>query len=143
MLSCPLAQLELSAPAAIKSLLRCNRPVYPSPIISPVHLVFLVQICYSILVLGGTHLSYTNEEIGLIDGLIQSHFAPCSVSEQIRERYWETHQHMMQGQIGYSDLLNIRAALSFLLPTFDGERQIQKDLSSALAKTNALLKAAC
>ena len=88
-------------------------------------------------------MSYTNEEIGLIDGLIQSYFAPCSVSEQIRNRYWETHQHIVQDQIGYSDLVNIREALAFLLHTFHGERQIQKDLSSALIKTNALLKAAC
>lgn len=87
-------------------------------------------------------MSFSNEEIGLIEAMIQSYFAPSSVSEQLRERYWITHQHMEQEQLTHSDLINIREVLSFLLPSFNGERQIQKDLFSALVKTNALLKSA-
>ena len=33
-------------------------------------------------------MTYTDEEIALIDGVIQSYFAPCSVSQQLREKYW-------------------------------------------------------
>ena len=44
-------------------------------------------------------MCYTAEETGLITGIIQSYFAPQSVSEQIRRRYWETHQHIQQEQI--------------------------------------------
>ena len=87
-------------------------------------------------------MCYTEEEAWLIDGVIQSYFAPQSVSVQIRERYWKTHQHLQQGQIEHSDLLNIRAALSFLTPAFQGSRQTQKELQSVIAKTNALLHAA-
>ena len=83
-------------------------------------------------------MGYTEEESWLIDGVIQSYFAPQSVSEQIRKRYWETHQHLQQGQIEHSDLLN----MSFLTPAFQGSRQTQKELQSVIAKTNALLHAA-
>lgn len=87
-------------------------------------------------------MGYTNEEVGMIEAMIQSYFAPSSVSEQLRDRYWATHQHMEQNQLTHSDLVNIKKVLSFLLPSFSGERQLQKDLFSALIKTNALLKSA-
>lgn len=87
-------------------------------------------------------MNYTSEEIGLIDGVIQSYFSPYSVSSQIRQRYWKTHQHMEQNQIDRSDLVNINEALSFLLSAFEGNRQIQKDMLSVIAKTNVLLKMA-
>ena len=84
-------------------------------------------------------MGYTEEESWLIDGVIQSYFAPCSVSQQLREKYWDTHQNITHSRIGREDLVNIRAALSFLLPAFDGDRQIQRDLVSVLAKTKLLL----
>ena len=87
-------------------------------------------------------MCYTAEETGLITGIIQSYFAPQSVSEQIRRRYWETHQHLQQEQIDYLDLLNIRAALAFVAPVFQGSRQTEKDIWSVIAKTDALLSAA-
>lgn len=87
-------------------------------------------------------MRYTEEEAGLIDGVIQSYFAPESVSEQIRVRYWKTHQHLQQDRIDRSDLVNIKAALAFLTPVFQGNRQTQKEIQSILAKTTALLSAA-
>ena len=87
-------------------------------------------------------MTYTDEEIALIDGVIQSYFAPCSVSQQLREKYWDTHQNITHSRIGRDDLVNIRAALSFLLPAFDGDRQIQRDLVPVLAKTKLLLNEA-
>lgn len=82
---------------------------------------------------------YTEEEACLISGVIQSYFAPQSVSEPLRMRYWETHQHLQQDNVDHADLLNIRAALSFLTPSFNESRQTQKELYSALAKTDRLL----
>ena len=87
-------------------------------------------------------MCYTAEETGLITGIIQSYFAPQSVSEQIRRRYWETHQHLQQEQIDHLDLLNIRAALAFVAPVFQGSRQTEKDIWSVIAKTDAFLSAA-
>ena len=87
-------------------------------------------------------MTYTDEEIALIDGVIQSYFAPCSVSQQLQEKYWDTHQNITHSRIGREDLVNIRAAVSFLLPTFDGDRQTQRDLVSVLAKTKILLNEA-
>ena len=87
-------------------------------------------------------MCYTAEETGLITGIIQSYFAPQSVSEQIRRRYWETHQHLQQEQIDHLDLLNIRAALAVVAPVFQGSRQTEKDIWSVIAKTDALLSAA-
>ena len=86
-------------------------------------------------------MCYTEEEAGLIDGVIQSFFSLQSVSGQIRARYWETHQHLQQEQVNRSDLLNIKDALVFLNPVFQGSRQTQKEINSIIAKTNALLKA--
>ena len=87
-------------------------------------------------------MCYTAEETGLITGIIQSYFAPQSVSEQLRRRYWKTHQHLQQEQIDHLDLQNIRAALTFLAPVFEGSRQTEKDIWSIIAKTDALLSAA-
>ena len=49
-------------------------------------------------------MTYTDEEIALIDGVIQSYFAPCSVSQQLREKYWDTHQNITHSRIGREDL---------------------------------------
>lgn len=85
---------------------------------------------------------YTEEETGLIDGVIQSYFAPRSISEQVRLRYCETHRHLQQKRIDHADLLNIRDALAFLEPVFQESRQTQKEIWSIIAKTNALLSEA-
>lgn len=84
-------------------------------------------------------MCYTAEEAGLIDGVIQSYFAPRSVSEQVRLRYWKTHRHLQQEQLDHADLLNIRDALTFLAPVFRGSRQTEKEVWSIIAKTDALL----
>ena len=87
-------------------------------------------------------MCYTAEEAGLITGIIQSYFAPQSVSEQLRQRYWQTHQHLQQEPLDHLDLQNIRAALTFLAPVFEGSRQTEKDIWSIIAKTDALLSTA-
>lgn len=87
-------------------------------------------------------MCYTEEEACLISGVIQSYFAPQSVSEQLRMRYWKTHQHLQQNHVDHADLMNIRAALSFIAPSFNESRQTQKELYSVLAKTDHLLSMA-
>lgn len=86
-------------------------------------------------------MGYTDEEIGLIDGLILSYFSPASVSENVREQYFETHRHIIENEVGYTDLVHIKAALSFFASALCNDRQMEKELVSVLAKTNALLKA--
>ena len=87
-------------------------------------------------------MCYTAEEAGLITGIIQSYFAPQSVSEQLRQRYWQTHQHLQREQIDQLDVLNIRAGLAFVAPVVQGSRQTEKDIWSIIAKTDALLSTA-
>ena len=47
-------------------------------------------------------MCHTEEEVGLIDGMRRSYFAPQSISEQVRLRYWKTHQHL-SGSTGIVD----------------------------------------
>ena len=47
-------------------------------------------------------MCHTEEEVGLIDGMRRSYFAPQSINEQVRLRYWKTHQHL-SGSTGIVD----------------------------------------
>ena len=85
---------------------------------------------------------YTEEETGLICGLLQSYFSPRSVSDQVRMRYRETHLHLQRKEIDQTDLLNIRNALTFLAPLFQGSRQTEKEIWPIIAKTDAFLSQA-
>ena len=53
-------------------------------------------------------MCFTAEETALIDGIIVSYFAPQSVSESIRQRYYKTHEHLQDERIDRADLINIR-----------------------------------
>ena len=63
-----------------------------------------------------------------------------SVSEDVRVRYYETHQHLQDNRTDYVDLRNIKEALFFLAPLFHGSIQFEKDIWSVIAKTQRLLK---
>lgn len=56
-------------------------------------------------------MCFTAEETALIDGIIVAYFAPQSVSEPIRLRYFETHKHLQDEAIDCTDLINIKSAL--------------------------------
>lgn len=56
---------------------------------------------------------FTMDEVALIDGLIATYFVADSVSESVRVRYYETHQHLQDNRTDYVDLRNIKEALSF------------------------------
>ena len=81
---------------------------------------------------------FTMDEVALIDGLIATYFVAESVSESVRVRYYETHQHLQDNRTDYVDLRNIKEALFFLAPLFHGS--IQFDIWSVIAKTQRLLK---
>ena len=61
---------------------------------------------------------FTMDEVALIDGLIATYFVAESVSESVRVRYYETHQHLQDNRTDYVDLRNIKEALFFLAPLF-------------------------
>lgn len=86
------------------------------------------------------HMFFTMDEVALIDGLIATYFAADSVSESVRVRYYETHQHLQDNRTDYVDLRNIKEALFFLAPLFHGSIQFEKDIWSVIAKTQRLLK---
>ena len=73
-------------------------------------------------------MCFTAEETALIDGIIVSYFAPQSVSEHIRLRYFKTHKHLQEETIDRTDLLNIRSALLFLSPEFRDSVQLPKQV---------------
>ena len=50
---------------------------------------------------------FTMDEVALIDGLIATYFVSDSVSEDVRVRYYETHQHLQDNRTDYVDLRNI------------------------------------
>lgn len=85
---------------------------------------------------------FTMDEVALIDGLIATYFVAESVSESVRVRYYETHQHLQDNRTDYVDLRNIKEALFFLAPLFHGSIQFEKDIWSVIAKTQRLLKRA-
>lgn len=64
----------------------------------------------------------------------------AAVSEDVRVRYYETHQHLQDNRTDYVDLRNIKEALFFLAPLFHGSIQFEKDIWSVIAKTQRLLK---
>ena len=89
---------------------------------------------------GRDHMFFTTDEVALIDGLIATYFVSDSVSENVRVKYYETHQHLQDNRTDYADLKNIKEALSFLSPLFQGSIQFEKDIWSVIAKTQRLLK---
>lgn len=84
-------------------------------------------------------MCFSAEETALIDGIIVSYFAPQSVSEPIRLRYFKTHKHLQEETIDRTDLMNIRSALLFLAPEFRDSVQTGKEIQSLIAKTSSLL----
>ena len=76
---------------------------------------------------------FTMDEVALIDGLIATYFVADSVSESVRVRYYETHQHLQDNRTDYVDLRNIKEALFFLAPLFHGSIQFEKDIWSVIA----------
>ena len=89
---------------------------------------------------GASCMFFTIDEAALIDGLIASYFVSGSVSEDVRARYYKTHQHLQLNRTDREDLRNIREGLSFLAPLFHGSVQLEKEIWSIIAKTQRPLR---
>ncbi len=77
---------------------------------------------------------FTTDEVALIDGLIATYFAADSVSESVRVRYYETHQHLQDNRTDYVDLRNIKDALFFLAPLFHGSINLKRIFGQSLQR---------
>ena len=83
---------------------------------------------------------FTMDEVALIDGLIATYFVADSVSEDVRVRYYETHQHLQDNRTDYVDLRNIKEALFFLAPLFHGSIQFEKGYLVSHCKDAEIIK---
>ena len=86
-------------------------------------------------------MSYTTEDLDLVDGLIVTYMGRRGVAERVRDDYLRVHHHIQQGSLDRSDLRRIRMALNLILPCFEGDRA-QTDMIRALAVTDGLLRSA-
>lgn len=77
---------------------------------------------------------FTMDEVALIDGLIATYFAADSVSESVRVRYYETHQHLQDNRTDYVDLRNIKEALFFWLRYFMGVSNLKRIFGQSLQR---------
>ena len=77
---------------------------------------------------------FTMDEVALIDGLIATYFVSESVSEDVRVRYYETHQHLQDNRTGYEDLRNIKGPFSFWLPYFMGVSSLRRIFGQSLQR---------
>lgn len=77
---------------------------------------------------------FTMDEVALIDGLIATYFVAESVSESVRVRYYETHQHLQDNRTDYVDLRNIKEALFFWLRYFMGVSNSKRIFGQSLQR---------
>lgn len=77
---------------------------------------------------------FTMDEVALIDGLIATYFVADSVSESVRVRYYETHQHLQDNRTDYVDLRNIRRPFSFWLRYFMGVSNLKRIFGQSLQR---------
>ena len=77
---------------------------------------------------------FTMDEVALIDGLIATYFVAESVSESVRVRYYETHQHLQDNRTDYVDLRNIKEALFFWLRYFMGVSNLKRIFGQSLQR---------
>lgn len=85
-------------------------------------------------------MSYTHDEISLIDGVLSSYLLSYSAPSSIREKYLTVHHHLLQNNLTLDDLTKIKSGLYFLLPQFDSDRQMHREIISAIATTHAMIK---
>lgn len=93
------------------------------------------------LELEGIPLSFTTEEVAVIDGVMCAQILPRTGAGATQSKYLTVLRHLHDGLTDHDDLRSIREMLLFLLPVYDGERQAQRDMVHLLSKTNAMLKA--
>ena len=85
-------------------------------------------------------MKYTNDELSLIDGLLSSYMLSLSTPTTIRNAYLTVHQHLQCDHLTSDDLVRIKDGLYFLLPQFHHDRQMYREIISAIASTHAIIK---
>lgn len=85
-------------------------------------------------------MTYTAEEISLIDGLFASYF--MSASDTVREKYLSVHAGLVAGTLTKDHLIAIKDGLYFLLPLFETDKHTHKTIISAIATTHIMIKGA-
>ena len=84
-------------------------------------------------------MQYTDTEVALIGGLISTYFFQPAVFTSLKDTCSRVLEHLHQNALTSSDLLQIRKAVNFLMPMCQSNRQTQRELMGANARTTALL----
>ena len=87
-------------------------------------------------------MSYTSEEIALIDGIISTLYPRLS-GEKLRKSFVILHQHLQEGVVNQIDLQRIDSALSFADPgqCVSCNKESYRELTTLRLKTHAMLTA--
>lgn len=85
-------------------------------------------------------MCYTPDEISLIDGVLSSYILTRNTSQALRNKYLTVHQHLQQNKVTAEDLVSIKDGLYFVLPQFNGDVRMHRDLIGAIATTHAMIK---
>ena len=87
-------------------------------------------------------MSYTSEEIALIDGIISTLYPRLS-GEKLRKSFMILHQHLQEGFVNQIDLQRIDSALSFADPgqCVSCNKESYRELTTLRLKTHAMLTA--
>ncbi len=87
-------------------------------------------------------MSYTSEEIALIDGIISTLYPRLS-GEKLRKSFAILHQHLQEGFVNQIDLQRIDSALSFADPgqCVSCSKESYRELTTLRLKTHAMLTA--
>jgi len=87
-------------------------------------------------------MSYTSEEIALIDGIISTLYPRLS-GEKLRKSFVILHQHLQEGFVNQIDLQRIDSALSFADPgqCVSCSKESYRELTTLRLKTHAMLTA--
>ena len=87
-------------------------------------------------------MSYTNEEIALIDGIISTLYPRLS-GEKLRKSFAILHHHLQEGFVNRIDLQRIESALSFADPgqCVSCSKESYRELTALRVKTQAMLTA--
>ena len=85
-------------------------------------------------------MSYTSEEIAVIDGIIGNLF-PRMSGDKLRKSYQILHEHLQDGFVNQIDLQRIDSALAFADPgqCISFHKESYRELTTLRVKTQAML----
>lgn len=87
-------------------------------------------------------MSFTEQEKGIISGIIGAYFMGRNISQQLRESFIEVHTHLQSDSLNKHDLRRIKSALEFVTPQSceSCNKEGYRTLIETLMKTNLLLQ---